>query len=205
MEKCSIFASSFTEVLIIMDNFLENHISFEVVGVTTGTTLPDACMLLMREQTGPRRHFTVLVSREEYNQLKSALMRKDFSSTRLMTELAGVFSIEIRRIQICYIPGGKFSARIYLKMGDEERIMETEVATAVLLALETKRTVSVSRDEFNRLYMGESPEGEVKIPLPSMQTELLRQALELAVQEDNFELASQLRDELRTRGIGETE
>ncbi|HRF84941.1 MAG TPA: DUF151 domain-containing protein [Alloprevotella sp.] len=188
-----------------MDNVWETYIPLEVVGVTTGTSLPDACMLLMREQAGLRRHFTVLVRKEEYNRLKAALMRKDFSSTRLMTKLAGIFSIEVGKIQICYVSGGKFSARVYLRRGDEERIMETEVATAVLLALETGGTVCIRREEFDRLYMGESPEGEVKIPLPSMQTELLSQALELAVQEDNFELASQLRDELRNRGIGGTE
>lgn len=185
-----------------MDNARETYIPLEVVGVTTGTTLTDACMLLMREQTGLRRHFTVLVRKEEYNRMKSAMEQKDFSSTRLMTKLAGVFSIEVKIIQICYVPGGKFSARICLGMGDEERMMGTEVATAVLLALETGKAVNIRREEFDRLYMGESPDGEVKIPLPSMQTELLNQALELAVQEENFELASQLRDELRNRKIG---
>lgn len=55
------------------------------------------------------------------------------------------------------------------------------------------------RQEFDLLYSRQNGEGQVAVPITAMSGDLLKEALRQAVESENFELASQLRDELKSR------
>ena len=55
------------------------------------------------------------------------------------------------------------------------------------------------RETFNSQMLRQQGEGQVSMPITAMNQRLLQEALNAAVAEENFELASVLRDEIRQR------
>ena len=118
-----------------------------------------------------------------------------------MGKLARVFAITPRRVVVRYTQAGHFFATIFWQQAgsNDEHILNTELAQGIATSLEQGCPIVIYREEFNRLHNCQSKEGQVAIPLTAMSGDLLKEALRLAVESDNFELASQLRDEINSR------
>ena len=70
---------------------------------------------------------------------------------------------------------------------------------AVILAYTFGCSVTISEALLERQYMREVGDGMYSIPVNSVNIEALKEALQRAVEEENYELASQLRDEIERR------
>ena len=79
------------------------------------------------------------------------------------------------------------------------RIVPTSVSMAVCISLLMHVGLYVRAVDYDVLTHQGRQEGQVALPIAAMSEALLREALKTAAQEERFELAAVLRDELRKR------
>ena len=167
-------------------------------GLTRGTELKDAFILLFREKDGTRV-LPVLIDEDEFETILHAAKENDYTRSRLMNRLAGRLGMPMRGIRVTLPANGHASALIDFDRNGELVSIQTSVAEAVVSALEAKAPMWLPAEEVSRRLNSLAGDGMMRVPVTAMSNELLQAALRSAVEDDNFELATVLRDELRKR------
>ena len=79
--------------------------------------------------------------------------------------------------------------------------MPIRASDAVLLAHVAKLNIFMEEHLFNRQSVDNSTgKNKIALPVNALSLEMLRHALEKAIEDENYELASMLRDEMKNRG-----
>ena len=94
---------------------------------------------------------------------------------------------------------GQTQALIDFELINEVVSITVSAADAAVAALETKSSIWIERSRLDMQSKVKHAEGQMALSLYAMNNDLLQEALESAVAEENFELASVLRDELNKR------
>ena len=184
----------------------DNYIELKVEGLTRGRELKDAYILILREREG-ERIFPVLIDEEGFNMIMQAMRNKDYTCSHLMVKLASRVGMTPIGIRLMQPANGKTQALIDFELVNEIVSITTPIAEAVVTALETRSSLWVQRTTFERQTRMNKNGGSQKMALPitAMSDKLISDALQAAVKEDNFELATILRDELNKRKDKESE
>lgn len=184
----------------------DNYIELKVEGLTRGRELKDAYILILREREG-ERIFPVLIDEEGFNMIMQAMRNKDYTCSHLMVKLASRVGMTPIGIRLMQPANGKTQALIDFELVNEIVSITTPIAEAVVTALETRSSLWVQRTTFERQTRMNKNGGSQNMALPITATsdKLISDALQAAVKEDNFELATILRDELNKRKDKESE
>lgn len=178
----------------------DNYIELKVEGLTRGRELKDAYILILREREG-ERIFPVLIDEEGFNMIMQAMRNKDYTCSHLMVKLASRVGMTPIGIRLMQPANGKTQALIDFELVNEIVSITTPIAEAVVTALETRSSLWVQRTTFERQTRMNKNGGSqnMALPITAMGDKLISDALQAAVKEDNFELATILRDELNKR------
>lgn len=178
----------------------DNYIELKVEGLTRGRELKDAYILILREREG-ERIFPVLIDEEGFNMIMQAMRNKDYTCSHLMVKLASRVGMTPIGIRLMQPANGKTQALIDFELVNEIVSITTPIAEAVVTALETRSSLWVQRTTFERQTRMNKNGGSqnMALPITAMSDKLISDALQAAVKEDNFELATILRDELNKR------
>ena len=181
-------------------------VSWKVEGLTRGRELKDAYILILREREG-ERIFPVLIDEEGFNMIMQAMRNKDYTCSHLMVKLASRVGMTPIGIRLMQPANGKTQALIDFELVNEIVSITTPIAEAVVTALETRSSLWVQRTTFERQTRMNKNGGSqnMALPITAMSDKLISDALQAAVKEDNFELATILRDELNKRKDKESE
>lgn len=184
----------------------DNYIELKVEGLTRGRELKDAYILILREREG-ERIFPVLIDEEGFNMIMQAMRNKDYTCSHLMVKLASRVGMTPIGIRLMQPANGKTQALIDFELVNEIVSITTPIAEAVVTALETRSSLWVQRATFERQTRMNKNGGSqnMALPITAMSDKLISDALQAAVKEDNFELATILRDELNKRKDKESE
>lgn len=184
----------------------DNYIELKVEGLTRGRELKDAYILILREREG-ERIFPVLIDEEGFNMIMQAMRNKDYICSHLMVKLASRVGMTPIGIRLMQPANGKTQALIDFELVNEIVSITTPIAEAVVTALETRSSLWVQRTTFERQTRMNKNGGSqnMALPITAMSDKLISDALQAAVKEDNFELATILRDELNKRKDKESE
>lgn len=184
----------------------DNYIELKVEGLTRGRELKDAYILILREREG-ERIFPVLIDEEGFNMIMQAMRNKDYTCSHLMVKLASRVGMTPIGIRLMQPANGKTQALIDFELVNEIVSITTPIAEAVVAALETRSSLWVQRTTFERQTRMNKNGGSqnMALPITAMSDKLISDALQAAVKEDNFELATILRDELNKRKDKESE
>ena len=184
----------------------DNYIELKVEGLTRGRELKDAYILILREREG-ERIFPVLIDEEGFNMIMQAMRNKDYTCSHLMVKLASRVGMTPIGIRLMQPANGKTQALIAFELVNEIVSITTPIAEAVVTALETRSSLWVQRTTFERQTRMNKNGGSqnMALPITAMSDKLISDALQAAVKEDNFELATILRDELNKRKDKESE
>ena len=184
----------------------DNDIELKVEGLTRGRELKDAYILILREREG-ERIFPVLIDEEGFNMIMQAMRNKDYTCSHLMVKLASRVGMTPIGIRLMQPANGKTQALIDFELVNEIVSITTPIAEAVVTALETRSSLWVQRTTFERQTRMNKNGGSqnMALPITAMSDKLISDALQAAVKEDNFELATILRDELNKRKDKESE
>lgn len=184
----------------------DNYIELKVEGLTRGRELKDAYILILRERED-ERIFPVLIDEEGFNMIMQAMRDKDYTCSHLMVKLASRVGMTPIGIRLMQPANGKTQALIDFELVNEIVSITTPIAEAVVTALETRSSLWVQRTTFERQTRMNKNGGSqnMALPITAMSDKLISDALQAAVKEDNFELATILRDELNKRKDKESE
>lgn len=176
----------------------DNYIELKIEGLTRGRELQNAFILVLREVEG-ERFFPVLIDQKGYEMIAAALSEKDFTCSHLMNQLASRVGMTLIGVRLMQPANGETRALIDFELVNETVSIQTPVAEAAVAAHEMRASLWVQSDIFERQSKVQPTGQSMALPITAMNNELLEAALQGAVEEENFELASILRDELKKR------
>ena len=176
----------------------ERYKELTIEGVTRGKDLHKAYILILKEKYGSRL-FPVLISSNGYKTIVAALHHKDFTCSRLMNQLAQRVGMTLIGVRILVPHNGQTQALIDFELLNEVLSITVSAAEAAVAAIETKCSLWIEKNRFEINSNVNQREGQMALSLFAMDNDLLKEAIDSAVAEDNYELASILRDELNKR------
>ncbi len=184
----------------------ENKDIIELIpeGLTKGTSMRKAQLVIFQEKNG-ERHLPFLITADDYKRLFKSFVLTDYSELASFEKLADLFDIRLMAVLFCRNEDNSgVHSKLYLAKAlpdgaVEEHLMKEDITAGITAALMTGAPFYITRDDFESLYNKSGKAGQVAVPVSTMPYDLLIEALQQAVENDNFELASILRDEIRKR------
>ena len=196
-------------------------VRLEIVGLSYSQTQSGAYALVLGESTGSRR-LPIIIGGFEAQAI--AIELEKMTPTRPLTHdlfkaFSETFSIEVTEILIYNLVEGIFYAKLVCTDGTREVEIDARTSDAIALAVrfncpiftyefilksagivlddETLPTneSNMSSEPVEEISSSNNPEGEYK----SKSTEELKNLLETALDEEQYELASKIRDEINNR------
>jgi len=187
-------------------------IKLNVTGLTYSQTQSGAYALILKEELGDRR-LPIIIGGHEAQAI--AIELESMSPSRPLTHdlfksFADVFSINIVQIIIYNLVEGIFFAKLVCENNGTVAEIDARTSDAVALALRFKSdiftydfildsagiTVEDESDEFNE---GDYIEDVKQAPEKSMSLQELNDELNTALENEDYEKASRLRDEIQKR------
>lgn len=174
-------------------------IELEIAGLTQGTSLHEAYILILKEKAG-KRLMPLLIEHTDFLRLKLAMTRRKFPDLGLMLQLASSYRIQLEKVILRAPKNGETPASLFFTNPlQEEQVIQTDATSGILVAMKSECPLLTYRSLFEHQIGQQKSEDQIAVPITIMSKQLLNEALQAAVLEENFELASQLRDELKER------
>lgn len=177
----------------------DGYIRLSIQGLTRGKELAEAYILILKaeDETG---FVPILIDERGFKLVCNAMQEHDFTCSHMMNLLADRVNIPMTGVRILRPSGGKTMALVDFQMIDQLLSITVPIAEAVVAALEKGLPIWIDRNAFERQAKLNSPSNDsMALPITALSNDLLEKALQGAVDEDNFELATILRDELNRR------
>lgn len=181
-----------------LNDMYANYVGTRIEGLTRGVSLQDAYIVILHGLQDAQL-FPLLIDEEGFDQLMAALKKKDYTCSHLMLKMADRMNLTLLGIRVMQPHNGRYLALIDFADGEELVSLSATLADALVVALQAKATIYVRSSAFKAQTQAESQPHSMALPIHAMGTPLLEEAMKGAVETDNFELATILRDELKKR------
>ncbi len=179
-----------------------DKIELTVQEISRGMTFRGIYILLLQEKDG-RRKLPIMLGMADAHALLRKIHPEATGGGRDVTDLAkdvtDLYGIRAEEVFICYLQRGEFMAYLFFSQGDTVRHTVARAADAILMALTYGCPIYIRSQLFEQQYVRELGEGVVSFPINALSLELLEDVLRTAVENENYELASQIRDEIKRR------
>ncbi len=185
--------------MLEIDNIYADYEPMHIEGLTRGTSLDAYMAILKPNDEDLDVLFPILLTERGYKVVHLALTVREFTTTRLMVELAAHMGLEITGVRFQRPSDGTVKALVDFSNENHHTSLPVFAPDALVIALEELVPIYVLREAVEMQMRHPQPADSVALPLAGMSEELIQQALDDAVGRDEFELASVLRDELRKR------
>ena len=192
-----------------------------IKGISYSQTQNGAYALILNELDGPRK-LPIVIGAFEAQSIAIAL-EKDIQPPRPLTHdlfknTAERFGIHLSKVIIHQLNDGVFYSSMIVRQDDLEEVIDARTSDAIALALRFKAPIFTYEHILEQagvvLQIEEETKFSVKNPIDhkphqesqepytdysSMDLDALESALELAVQQENYEQAARIRDEISKR------
>lgn len=149
-----------------------------------------------------QRQLNIVCDKFVVNQILLRDMGQSIEGCMLLPEaLLSLFQPEQEppfEIFISAIDGGEYIAE--LRMGQTDHVVKLRATDAVLLSVITQQPILI--DDQLMIFQSVPYQAHSKsmaLPINTLTSKMIKKSLEKAIEEENYELASQLRDELNSR------
>ena len=184
--------------------FNENLCVLRVTDVTKCTRNGEAYMAILREEEGTRI-MPVLMDQHTAHSLMLKMGNLAPPSAKLtmpdiMLSVFGTCHLRMLEVRICAVQGGVTYCHLLFEQEGMVRVVRNcRASEGLLLAYTFRCPIRIDNDLLERQYMRRTSADSYSMPVNSVSTEAIQTAMEQAIKEENYELASQLRDELERR------
>lgn len=182
----------------------ENVRQLEIKIVSKCSDDESAFLAILKEKDGDRA-LPILMERSDALRLMLKISKEKHSGlpTTMADVMKDVFTqcnMEIEEIRIVAVQAGITYCHMLYKVGTSFHMVRYLRATeGLILATTFGVPITIFEPLLEQQYMRELGEGRYSVPVNTMNLEVLRQALKQAVNDENYELAAQLRDEIEKR------
>ena len=176
----------------------------KILSVSKCTRDGGAYMAILRELEGERM-MPVLMDRSDALQLlmKMKGRRTNGFPMCIADVMRAVFAqseMDVVEVRIIAVQAGNTYCHILFRdHGFYRMIRGCRAADGLILAYTFNSPITIGESLLAQQYMRELDGGLYSMPVNSVNIEALKEALERAIEEENYELASQLRDEIERR------
>lgn len=176
----------------------------EVSNVSQCSKEGNAYLAILKETDGERM-LPVLMERQDALMLLLKMKKVFIAATPLdlsdiMLGVFNGFSLRLREVRICAVRSGTTYCHLICEQyGERKTISYCRASNGIVLAATFKCPITIHEELLEMQYMREVADGTYSMPINSVSMEALQEALKRAIETENYELASQLRDEIRRR------
>ena len=167
----------------------------------------DAYALVLEEKEGGRK-LPIIIGHLEAQAIKVMMLK--YQPPRPLThdlfkDLTGQLGVTMTKMLIYKAKGGVFYSYLYFDKDGEELKIDARTSDAVALALRYRCPMYATEDVIISEHLHDLGEGKFSVPITSVSLQMLEEALALAIEIEDYEQASHLRDEIRRRKEEEKE
>ena len=180
---------------------MENLVELKIHDMSTTLYPADAYALVLEEVDGGRK-LPIIIGQQEAQAIKVMMMK--YQPPRPLTHdlfptLTMHLGATLKQIVIYKAKDGVFYSYLYFDKEGEEIKIDARTSDAVALAMRYNCPMYTTKDIMDIEHLHDMGEGKFSVPITSVSLEMLEEALQAAIEKEEYELASQLRDEIRKR------
>ena len=180
---------------------MENLVELKIHDMSTTLYPADAYALVLEEVDGGRK-LPVIIGQQEAQAIKVMMMK--YQPPRPLTHdlfqtLTMHLGATLKQIVIYKAKDGVFYSYLYFDKEGEEIKIDSRTSDAVALALRYKCPMYTTKSIMDSEHLHEMGQGKFSVPISSVSLQMLEEALQSAIEKEEYEQASQLRDEIRKR------
>lgn len=193
---------------------MNDRIELELIGITYNQIESGVYAVLLQQKGGTRRIPIIIGSAEAQSiecKLQEVITPRPLTHD-LMTGIMRAFNLELREVRLHRLPSGVFAADILMSDGERELTIDSRSSDAIALAVRTGAPIYTTAEVLEEA--GFDPESSavstkatseaiaeaVESDLSRMSVEQLQKAMAKAVDEENYEEAARIKQELTSRG-----
>ena len=180
---------------------MENLVELKIHDMSTTLYPADAYALVLEEVDGGRK-LPIIIGQQEAQAIKVMMMK--YQPPRPLTHdlfptLTMHLGATLKQIVIYKAKDGVFYSYLYFDKEGEEIKIDARTSDAVALALRYKCPMYTTKSIMESEHLHDMGEGKFSVPISSVSLQMLEEALQSAIEKEEYEQASQLRDEIRKR------
>lgn len=178
-----------------------NLVELKIHDMSTTLYPADAYALVLEEVDGGRK-LPIIIGQQEAQAIKVMMMK--YQPPRPLTHdlfptLTMHLGATLKQIVIYKAKDGVFYSYLYFDKEGEEIKIDARTSDAVALALRYKCPMYTTQSIMESEHLHDMGEGKFSVPISSVSLQMLEEALQSAIEKEEYEQASQLRDEIRKR------
>ena len=183
------------------------EIELKIHDMSTTLHPADAYALVLEEKEGGRK-LPIIIGHLEAQAIKVMMLK--YQPPRPLThdlfkDLTGQLGVTMTKMLIYKAKGGVFYSYLYFDKDGEELKIDARTSDAVALALRYRCPMYATEDVIISEHLHDLGEGKFSVPITSVSLQMLEEALALAIEKEDYEQASHLRDEISRRKEEEKE
>lgn len=201
---------------------MDSKIKLSILGISFSQVQAGAYALIFAEEDGIRR-LPIVIGTPEAQSI--AIIMENLTPPRPLSHdlISNIFTsmdIELKEVFIYKFEDGAFFAELLLEQNGKEFRIDSRTSDAVAIALRTKSPIytteeimknmaivfdekEILENDFSKSETKEKPSKTKSENIFEISTETLKERLEHAVEEENYELATKIRDEIERRNKAE--
>ena len=179
-----------------------NEVELKIHGMSSTIHPADAYALVLEEVYGDRK-LPVIIGHQEAQAIK--VMMVGYKPPRPLTHdlflsLTGQLGVTLKKVLIYRVKDGVFYSYLHFEREDGEEIrIDSRTSDAVALALRYKCPICTTETLLANEHLRDLGGGAFSVTINMVSLPMLKEALEKAIEKEDYEHASQLRDEIRRR------
>ena len=180
---------------------MKNLVELKIHDMSSTLYPADAYALVLEEVEGGRK-LPIIIGHLEAQAIKVMMVK--YQAPRPLThDLFPTLTIHLgatlKQIVIYKAKDGVFYSYLYFDKEGEEFKIDARTSDAVALALRYKCPMYTTKSIMDSEHLHEMGQGKFSVPISSVSLQMLEEALQSAIEKEEYEQASQLRDEIRKR------
>ena len=180
---------------------MENYVELKIHDMSTTLYPADAYALVLEEVEGGRK-LPIIIGHLEAQAIKVMMVK--YQAPRPLTHdlfptLTMHLGAELKKIVIYKAKDGVFYSYLYFDKDGEEFKIDARTSDAVALALRYKCPMYTTEKIMESEHLHDLGKGKFSVPITSVSLQMLEEALQSAIEKEEYEQASQLWDEIRKR------
>ena len=180
---------------------MENLVELKIHDMSSTLYPADAYALVLEEVVGGRK-LPIIIGHLEAQAIKVMMVK--YQAPRPLTHdlfptLTMHLGATLKQIIIYKAKDGVFYSYLYFDKEGEEFKIDARTSDAVALALRYKCPMYTTKSIMDSEHLHDMGQGKFSVPISSVSLQMLEEALQSAIEKEEYEQASQLRDEIRKR------
>ena len=180
---------------------MEKLVELKIHDMSTTLYPADAYALVLEEVEGGRK-LPVIIGHLEAQAIKVMMVK--YHPPRPLTHdlfpiLTRHLGTSLEKIVIYKAKDGVFYSHLYFNKEGEEFKIDARTSDAVALALRYQCPMYTTESIMESEHLHDLGEGKFSVPITSVSLQMLEEALQSAIEKEEYEQASHLRDEIRKR------